>query len=204
MESEALVDVRYVLAVVLVIVLPVVAAFWGTIHGGISLWKRRPLWQGYTAALVVMLVVAAVSIANLRAFVGPDLGWKPVLFGIGSLLYLASWRIAGKVRRHLNFRTFSGVAEVRGEAGELLTGGPFAVVRHPRYFMVLSMTLGWSLAANHAGGYVVSLLFAAALFALVRLEERELVARFGQRYAHYQASVPMLFPAPWAMRHLFV
>lgn len=77
---------------------------------------------------------------------------------------------------------------------QLVFSGPFRYVRHPLYSFSLLilffhpvMSLKWALFS------LCSLLY----FVMgSRLEERKLIARFGQRYASYRREVPALIPLP--------
>lgn len=203
MDGVSLESVRYGLAVILVIILPIVCAFWFVIHGAIGFWKARPTWMAYWAALLVIGATFALSVFNLRLLVGADLGTNTAMMALGSLIYFTSWALSRSIRKYLNFRTFAGIPEVKNETANLIVDGPFSVVRHPRYFMILVGVLGWSLAANYSGGYLMSLVFTGALLLIVRFEEQELIARFGDEYRIYKTSVPALFPAPNKLGKLF-
>lgn len=204
MDGFSLESVRYGLAVILVTILPVVCAFWFVIHGAIGFWKTKPSWMAYWAALLVIGATLAAVLSNLSPLIGADLGTRPGLMMLGSLIYFTSWALSRSIRKHLNFRTFAGIPEVKNETTNLIIDGPFSVVRHPRYFMILVGVLGWSLAANYSGGYLMSLAFIAALMLIVRFEEKELIARFGDQYRHYKTTVPALLPAPNKLGKLFV
>ena len=56
--------------------------------------------------------------------------------------------------------------------------------------------LSYSLIANYAGLYVLTVLSVLALYAIVLLEERELRERFGSAYEEYARSVPRFLPRP--------
>ncbi len=195
--------VRYGMAAVLVFTLPVVIAFWLVIHGGIGFWRGRPPWQAYSAAFLAIVAVVAVAAMNFDNLMDRDLGTEPVLIAAGGLIYAASVWMGRRIRRHLSFRTFAGVPEVRGEAGILIETGPFGVVRHPRYLMILVGIIGWAMVANYVGGYLFGAGFALGLIVIMRMEERELVARFGETYRAYQKRVPQLIPKPGSLGGLF-
>lgn len=203
MDMTSLEIVRYGLTVVLVVLLPVVIVFWLTIHGAISIWKTRPAWQAYTASLAVILTTLTVIILNFEIAIGQDLGNSIPLLLIGTAIYIGSLRMSSRIRSHLSFRTFAGIPEVKSEAHELIEAGPFSIVRHPRYFMILVGTVGWALAANYSGGYIVSGLFFAGLYLIMLMEERELTARFGSAYEDYKQRVPMVLPRLTRIGQLF-
>jgi len=81
------------------------------------------------------------------------------------------------------------------EGHELITAGPYAMVRHPIYTAMLGMLVGSAIAI----GQWPALLGAVALFLLgtalrVRAEERLLTAEFGDSYRDYAHLVPALVP----------
>lgn len=78
--------------------------------------------------------------------------------------------------------------------GDLVTEGPYAVVRHPQYAGLLLMVVGalvqWPTLATVAMAPVL----AATYLRLARREEEALLAGFGERYLAYRARTPMLVP----------
>jgi protein-S-isoprenylcysteine O-methyltransferase Ste14 len=79
---------------------------------------------------------------------------------------------------------------------ELVTTGPYAWVRHPLYAGILLGSVGAALLAANGvvGGSGVSMWLLLAR--RTRLEEANLVARFGDAYREYQRRVPRLIPRP--------
>ncbi len=77
---------------------------------------------------------------------------------------------------------------------ELITEGPYAVVRHPQYAGLMLGILG----ALVQWPTLLTLLMAPILvftyYRLARREERELQRKFGDEYAAYRARIPMLLP----------
>ena len=204
MGDLAIADIRYWMAVILITVLPVVTSFWFVIHGGIRFWKSRPAWMAYTVALIAILITLAVIIPNLRTIAGQDLGHSNLMLLLGAIIYLSSLRISSRIRSHLSFRTFAGIPEVQNESEALIESGPFKVVRHPRYFMIIVSTIGWVLMTNFVGAYLVGAAFFVCLYVIIKFEERELVMRFGDAYHQYRERVPMVMPKPGMIGRLFV
>jgi protein-S-isoprenylcysteine O-methyltransferase Ste14 len=67
-------------------------------------------------------------------------------------------------------------------------------VRHPWYS--LGLILIWTRDMS-AAGFVSAEAITMYFIIGSRLEERKLVAEFGERYREYQRQVPRLFPRPW-------
>ncbi len=85
----------------------------------------------------------------------------------------------------------------------LVTGGPYALVRHPQFLSAIGMTFFGSILYNPQAWpwvgptvpvHVNWILMTAALWALSIIEDRELSAHFGAEYEQYARSVPRLFP----------
>ena len=84
-----------------------------------------------------------------------------------------------------------GARVVQGH--ELITGGAYSLVRHPIYTGMFGMLLGTALAVSSWW----ALLAGAAVFLLgtalrIRVEERLLMAEFGEAYRDYARTVPAL------------
>jgi protein-S-isoprenylcysteine O-methyltransferase Ste14 len=88
----------------------------------------------------------------------------------------------------------------------LITGGPYAICRHPQFLSAIGVTFFSILLFNPReyptfalGAYYHSLeanwaLLTVALWVLSILEDRELAAHFGEEYEEYAKRVPRLFP----------
>jgi protein-S-isoprenylcysteine O-methyltransferase Ste14 len=70
--------------------------------------------------------------------------------------------------------------------------GPYRWVRHPLYSAMIVMA--WSCPDLTADRLLFDVLWTAWMVAATTLEERDLVAQFGQQYRDYQRRVPMLVP----------
>ena len=70
--------------------------------------------------------------------------------------------------------------------------GPYRWVRHPIYSLML--VLIWAAPQATADRLLFNLLWTVWMIVATRLEERDLVAEFGQPYVEYQRAVPMLVP----------
>ena len=169
--------------------------FWLVVHPFIETWRRRG-----RRAFSLILPIWAVFIAGALAAVWPRRDahfytncwcWLPAafLFCMGLSIYRQSFR--GFHRSQV-----SGLDELEPEQHrqELVTTGIRARVRHPIYLGHLCEIVGWCV------GTGLMPLFALLGFALVtgffmiRIEDRELEARFGETYREYRERVPAVVP----------
>ena len=80
------------------------------------------------------------------------------------------------------------------ENHELVTGGPYAIVRHPIYTGLLTMLLGNVLFFGVAGGRVWLVIAFVVFWLKSRDEERLMTRHFPDEYAAYRARVKALVP----------
>jgi methanethiol S-methyltransferase len=73
--------------------------------------------------------------------------------------------------------------------------GSYKWVRHPLYFFCLMMI--WSQVSVTTDRLVFNSLWTLWIIIGTFLEERDLIASFGDAYRNYQRSVPMLIPYKW-------
>jgi protein-S-isoprenylcysteine O-methyltransferase Ste14 len=192
--------VRYVLGVLLVVGLPPGIVWWYVVHPMVGFWRR----MGVRITMTVMGVFLAGGVGGLymarEVLMGADLGQSPALGAMGLMLTLLGFRLAMARRKHLTNRILAGVPEVHSDAdkrGVLLDKGPYAHVRHPRYVEVAVITFGYAAIANWVGPWVVAFLALPAIHAVVILEERELLERFGDAYGDYMLRVPRRYIPSW-------
>ena len=164
-----------------------------------SMRGRSTRTVGPARTYLVVGLLCILLAGFLVRFRGPlatsDLGTHMGLFAVGVGLWGASVLLERRIRRQLDFRTLVGVPQLSGDPdAPLLREGIYAHMRHPRYAAVLLGITGWALMANHGAVYALTLLLFPATALLIRLEERELLARFGEAYAAYRAQVPALVP----------
>ena len=79
------------------------------------------------------------------------------------------------------------------ENAELIQGGLYRFVRHPIYFGVIVLSLGWGLIQQSTLVWLYVLIIAIFFDIKSRKEERWLVERFSA-YANYQGRVRKLIP----------
>jgi protein-S-isoprenylcysteine O-methyltransferase Ste14 len=172
-----------------------VPLFWLLVHSRVAQWRSRarspyriliPIW-------VLSWIVLALVTARWRTVALYEASWTWIpaaaLITIGFAIYVISAR---------NFTSIqvSGVPEVMAghPAQKLVTTGIRARVRHPLYLGHLCELLGWSLGTGLAVAFALTAFGMLSGIIMVRLEEKELEARFGESYRAYRRHVPMLLP----------
>ena len=80
------------------------------------------------------------------------------------------------------------------EGHELITSGPYAIVRHPIYTGLLLAFVGSAMARGEWRGVLAVALVLWALWRKLRLEERWMREQFGEAYQEYCRRVSALIP----------
>lgn len=122
-----------------------------------------------------------------------DLHFHPATFAVGIAVAAASFAVRSAAARALG-RMWSVHIEIRKEH-ELVKSGPFAWVRHPIYLAAILELVGAMLFLNSAYTWILFAAgFAPSLFARIRLEERAMIAQFGDAYVEYRKTTPAVLP----------
>ena len=187
---------RYFFAVLLVISLPPGLLVWFYVHPFVSFWRK--LGPAVTLTLAVAQIIGSMAaLYFVRDFlIGRDLGTHMIPVILAACTGLAATSLALARKKHLTMRILAGVPELQadGKGGALLSEGVYSRIRHPRYVEIVLGSLAYALFANYLGAYIMAFLTIPGLHAIVRLEERELVERFGQEYRDYALRVPRYIP----------
>ena len=116
-------------------------------------------------------------------------------FWLGAAITIAGLLFAVWAREHLG-RNWSRSVTIK-QGHELITTGPYAVVRHPIYTGILTGFLGMAIAISQVRGFIVFVLIFLVLWFKLRMEEQWMRSQFGEAYATYAhqtaALVPYLF-----------
>jgi protein-S-isoprenylcysteine O-methyltransferase Ste14 len=166
--------------------------YWLILHPFNSFWRNRvraAFWIAGLTAWTVGGVLLWIFRPLLLAAARPS--WVEIAAGlalIGVEVYLLL-----RVERELGGKRLVGHAELTG-AGELFTGGLYAYVRHPRYTGMFCAAVGAALIAGAPRLWAILAVWWVLALVVIRLEERELAARFGPAYAVYRKRVPAFLP----------
>ena len=116
-------------------------------------------------------------------------------FWLGATVMVAGLLFAVWAREHLGSNWSRSVTIKQGH--ELITTGPYAVVRHPIYTGILAGFLGTAIALSQVRGFIAFVLIFLILWLKLRMEEQWMRSQFGETYATYAhqtaALVPYLF-----------
>jgi protein-S-isoprenylcysteine O-methyltransferase Ste14 len=155
-------------------------------------WGRATILRVGVVVLVMMFLNSSVGkplLERVRHPVSSAVG--SIVAASGVALCVAGIAFAIWARRHLG--TNWGMPMSVKEHPELVTSGPYAVVRHPIYTGVLIAMLGSAL----VGGlpWLVLLLLSVGYFSYAaRTEERRFLNEFPSEYPAYRARTKMLIP----------
>jgi len=138
---------------------------------------------------------------------------------LGAILLLSGFVLFGwlfKYRGPIDiltstYVTFTKVGKTRVHLGErsvrtepLVVKGPYRYVRHPLYFDVLVLLLGWWLLLDYSFLLISAFLLLPWFnFVVASFEERELRAIFGVDYEEYARRVPKIIPFTSQLSNVF-
>jgi len=96
-----------------------------------------------------------------------------------------------------------GWTRIHGAQNELVTTGLYAYVRHPQYLGFLTITLGMLVQWTTVPTLLMWPLLVVLYYRLAKHEEKEMEAKFGEKYRDYKSKVSMLLPLP-KLKRIFV
>ena len=159
--------------------------------------RREPDAAGIVRTLTFVIVIVLLSTTRiplpwLYRQLWPVGLWP---FWIGAVITVAGLLFAVWARHHLASNWSSSVTIKQGH--ELITTGPYAVVRHPIYTGILTGFLGTVIALSQVRGLIGFVLIFSVLWTKLRKEEEWMRSQFGETYTAYadktSALVPYLF-----------
>jgi protein-S-isoprenylcysteine O-methyltransferase Ste14 len=145
---------------------------------------------------VLPMVAAALLLVLPRVpLLGLDQRFLPrsvVILGLGWLTTAAGLSFTVWARRHL---AANWSAEVTLKADhELITSGPYALVRHPIYTGLWVGFIGSALALGEWRGLVAVAVLGLTQWRKLKIEERAMRRQFGERYLAYARRVAAFIP----------
>jgi len=82
------------------------------------------------------------------------------------------------------------------DIGELYCEGPYALCRHPLYLLMVLAQVSIPLFMVSLWGFVTWVLFLPGWVLFIKIEEKELIEYWGEKYINYMKKTPMLIPFP--------
>ena len=113
-------------------------------------------------------------------------------FWLGAAVMIAGLLFAVWARGHLG-RNWSQAVTIK-QGHELITTGPYAVVRHPIYTGMLAGLLGTAIALSQVRGFMAFVIFFVMFWLKLRKEEQWMRSQFGETYATYAHQTAALVP----------
>ena len=141
-------------------------------------WQWRPMTQ------VVWSVTSAPAVMVIWAVFW--LGWATVL---SSTFLINHFDLFG-LRQVWAYRRNKEIPPA-----DFVTPLFYKVVRHPLYLGFIMAF--WAAPVMTQGRLLFAFTTTAYILIAIQLEERDLIAHFGDRYRAYRSQVGMLLPAPW-------
>jgi len=129
---------------------------------------------------IVLLSTTRIPLPWLYRQLWPSGIWP---FWIGAAVTVVGLLFAIWARQHLGSNWSRSVTIKQGH--ELITTGPYAVVRHPIYTGILTGFLGMAIAISQVRGFIVFVLFFLAFWIKLRIEEQWMRSQFGEAYTSY-------------------
>ena len=138
---------------------------------------------------IVLLSTTRIPLRWLYLQLWPAGLWP---FWLGAAVTIAGLLFAVWARVHLG-RNWSRSVTIK-QGHELITTGPYAVVRHPIYTGILTGFLGMAIAISQVRGFIVFVLIFLVFWFKLRMEEEWMRTQFGETYATYARQTAALVP----------
>jgi protein-S-isoprenylcysteine O-methyltransferase Ste14 len=167
------------------------AAFWlYWLVAAFSVKRGRVPWSRHLRIRVV-IVVAVILLVRLGVFRGRGVNTDPWRAGLGLVLFALGLAFAIWARVHIG-RNW-GIPMTQKDEPELVTSGPYHVVRHPIYSGILVAGIGTAVALSWL--WLIGVVLAGIYFVYsATVEERYLTEELPDTYPAYKRSTKMLVP----------
>lgn len=139
--------------------------------------------------VILLLSITRIPLRWLYRQLWPSGIWP---FWIGAAVTVAGLLFAIWARLHLGSNWSRSVTIKQDH--ELITTGPYAVVRHPIYTGILVGFLGTAIALSQVRGIIALGLVFLVFWAKFRMEEAWMRSQFGETYANYEQQTAALVP----------
>jgi isoprenylcysteine carboxyl methyltransferase (ICMT) family protein YpbQ len=163
--------------------------YWLAVSVGVKAGRTR--WSRFAgvrlAIILIVLLLLRLRILKGHRAVTSD----PWLQGIGLALFVLGLALAVWARVYIGRNWGMPMSEKADP--ELVTTGPYRVIRHPIYSGIILAMIGTAVAVSWYWLIAVVLLGGYFVYSATR-EERYLTERFPEAYPRYKKSTKMLIP----------
>ena len=170
----------------------ILVAYWlaGARGNKRTAYRFNPVWR---TLFVLGFAVLLWFFASRPEFFGRTLVARTdISEGSGLIVCAAGVAFALWARRTLG-RNWSGNPTIK-EGHELVTRGPYRLVRHPIYTGMLLAAAGTALGHGKVQDLMLLLVALAVIWLKARLEERLMLRQFPDEYASYRRRTKALIP----------
>lgn len=158
--------------------------------------ERKAFGKAEIAITVIILGFfgsVVLYILNLSWFAWSQIAYYPeALRWFGSAFALANIPLLAWIHRTLD-RQYSPCLQIK-ESHSLIKEGPYAMVRHPMYTVLIGFSLGVALVTANYLIISFALLLIIPFPFVARKEEAMMLETFGQEYAEYMSQTGRFFP----------
>lgn len=174
----------------LTLIWPIIPIFWIIVHGFPKLINKIKYFV-YFIAFIIFVSISFYLYANkdvlflFKISLIDSLAITGYLF-FSSGLILHIWTLL-----LLSFPGIIGIPEIKKDKSfNLMTKGPFSIIRHPTYLAHTLIFFGSFLFTGYLVLLIISILdFLVVNFIIIPLEEKELTKRIGVKYIQYKKNV---------------
>jgi protein-S-isoprenylcysteine O-methyltransferase Ste14 len=153
--------------------------------------KRQHVAWSRELRIRAVIVVLAILLLRFGAFQNKGLNSDPWRAGLGLVLFAVGLGFA--VWARINIGRNWGTPMSQKNDPDLVTSGPYRLVRHPIYSGILVAGVGTAVALSWA--WLIAVALAGVYFVYsATIEERNLTDRFPDTYPAYSRSTKMLVP----------
>ncbi len=187
---------RYVVALLMLVGVAFAIPYWYIIRPLASFWRRLGPRKAFPLVISASGLIAVAAYLTRAPILSAQFGANYALIPLAVVCYGIAVAIEMKCRKYLKFRILAGLPELKSHGGDssVLQHGIYARMRHPRYVSFMFGVLAVAFFTNYLAMYLLIPAAALMLYAVVVLEEKELLDRFGEEYTEYQRRVPRFIP----------
>lgn len=160
-----------------------------------SKWSRSYKWYRLAYSVFAFLLFTGILFQALLLPVSQVFLPSSFASYAGYMISTAGVIVLMKSMKNLSMGSFLGLRSTPpDQAPTLITSGLYAKLRHPLYFGLLLIFVGYFLVSGTIGALIHLTCLAVYLPVGIYFEEQNLRGLFGDAYRRYQAEVPAFFP----------